>query len=174
MATAICIMSSAHAGSPRQLGDVSSFPIVFHKARSNKLGDHCVPGQALRRPHVGISLPSPGCSMHRKVDLSISAFRSIKSGHCQRVEVVNFRSPEQPPHGTSVSGSDQRDGTSADTSRFIQRKAVAQCNTTTWGRSVIILRQEIVRNDYKMFGGHIPVISTDAPTLTILRFILSL
>ena len=37
-------------GSPRQLGYVSTLPIVFHKAWSNKLGDHCVPGQALQAP----------------------------------------------------------------------------------------------------------------------------
>lgn len=37
-------------GSPRQLGYVSTLPIVFHKAWSNKLGDHCVPRQALQAP----------------------------------------------------------------------------------------------------------------------------
>jgi hypothetical protein len=37
-------------GSPWQLGYVSTLPIVFHKAWSNKLGDHCVPGQALQAP----------------------------------------------------------------------------------------------------------------------------
>ena len=63
------------------------------------------------------------------------------------------------PYGTpaSVTGSDQRDCTSADTSGFIQRQAVAQCNTAT-------LQQEMTKYDENVWWSY-HVISLSYPPM---------